>query len=155
MRSSEMPDWLRRTLRTFIQSFSASMLASVSLIVAGTFPELEWWQAALRGALASAALALVTSLLTAAQNGLEEKGAIPSLLKGTGASGPSRPAAPHTGQRGSVRVTSWERMRPPLLVEEDHDARPPPTTPGVSPWSPTPTTTTGGGVTLRPPEPKP
>jgi hypothetical protein len=89
MHPTEWPDWLRRAIRTFLQVFCTGMLASVSLVAAGTWPGLEWWIAAARGALYSAGMALAVSVLTAGQNVLEDKNVIPSMLKAPASPGPA------------------------------------------------------------------
>ena len=81
MKIEQVPPWLRRALRTWLQAFLGSLLLSLTGLPAGMIPAAEWWVQALRIALFAAAVATLTSAVSALQNAGEDSGRLPPLLK--------------------------------------------------------------------------
>jgi hypothetical protein len=78
-----IPSWLRRGLRTWLQAFLGSILVSLTTLPTGVLPDTDWATQALRIALFSAATATLSAAVSMLQNGAEDSGKIPSLLKTT------------------------------------------------------------------------
>ncbi len=78
-----MSDALRRSLRTFLQSFTGIFLAAVTTPqLTNAVPGLS----TLRAAAVSAAWGGLVSVLSWIQNSLEDAGTVPAVLKPKGAS---------------------------------------------------------------------
>jgi hypothetical protein len=81
MSVEQIPSWLRRGLRTWLQAFVGSVLISLTALPTGVMPDTGWLEQALRIALLSAATATLSAAVSMLQNGAEDSGKIPSLLK--------------------------------------------------------------------------
>lgn len=77
----QVPSWLRRALRTWLQAFLGSLLLALTGLPAGVIPDADWMVQALRLALFSAATATLTAAVSALQNAGEDSGRLPPLLK--------------------------------------------------------------------------
>jgi hypothetical protein len=103
--AADLPDWLRRAIRTWLQSFLASLLATLSTVGAADLPALTtwlWWQKALAAAVFSAGMATLTAVVSALQNSAEDSGAIPALLKAPASGGENPVPDPGTFSREEV-----------------------------------------------------
>jgi hypothetical protein len=88
-----MPDSLRRAIRTFVQAFVGTLavlaipaLTDLVRSISSAEPyeiDFRFWQGVVIAACASGVIALVSWL----QNFLEDKGAVPSVLKATPSAG--------------------------------------------------------------------
>lgn len=81
----DMPDSLRRAIRTFIQAFLGAIISSGVLSAINESGVVDW--SVLKKVLMSAAAAGVIALITFSINFLEDAGAIPSVLKARASSG--------------------------------------------------------------------
>lgn len=70
-------DWLRRAFRTLVQLIASGALFELTQQLAGDIP----------GAYSAYVFIFYTVLVTAAQNALEDAGAIPAIAKGKASSG--------------------------------------------------------------------
>lgn len=81
MNGQTLPAWLRRAIRTWLQAFLASFLASLTAINPGTVPSLDWLQRTVYAALFAAGTATLASIVSALQNAGEDSGHLPPFLK--------------------------------------------------------------------------
>jgi hypothetical protein len=77
---NEMPDWLRRSLRTWLQVFVATLAASLTTASLNDVAGFAWWQKALGSAALSAGVALLSAIASGLQNAAEDKGLIKPFL---------------------------------------------------------------------------
>lgn len=80
-----MNDAIRRAIRTFVQVFIGTVLASGVFSAFATEGVVDW--SALKKVGVSAICSAFVALLTYVQNALEDSGAIPSVLKAQASSG--------------------------------------------------------------------
>lgn len=101
-----MSDALRRGLRSFLQVFIGAFLATNGLAAIGQDGAIDATDIALlTKAVVSAATAGFVALLVWAQNALEDKGAIPAVLKAPASSGvdPIPDPGPDDGGHGDAQ----------------------------------------------------
>lgn len=89
-----MPDYLRRAIRTFIQSFCGAIISSGVLSAAATAGVVDW--SVVTKILIAALAGGVTGLLTLGMNALEDNGSIPAVLKAPASEGVN-PVPPDAG----------------------------------------------------------
>lgn len=80
-----MTDALRRAIRTFVQTFLGSIATSGVLSAAATEGVVDW--SVLKKVLLAACASGFVSLVSYVQNLLEDKGAIPAILKAPASDG--------------------------------------------------------------------
>lgn len=107
-------DWLRRAARTFLQAFVGTLsvmaipaLNDIVRAIGSAEPyelDFAFWQSVI----IAASLAGVVSLISAAQNALEDKGGMPAVLKGQATSGQNPvPDGPAVNDLMNVPREQW------------------------------------------------
>jgi hypothetical protein len=95
----DLPDWLRRAIRTAIQVFLATLLTSLTAATLTDVSGMEWWHKALASAALSALIALISAIVSGLQNMAEDNGYMRALLKAPASPGVHPEPDPGPGQR--------------------------------------------------------